>query len=125
MNKIMTSEDLKKRTKLFAINAIHFSKTLPKNDEGFIVKKQLIRCATSVGANYRAVCRARSTADFISKLAIVEEEADETCFWLEVLEESGMISKESVAKLYDESTQLTAIFSASRKTSRMNNDKYK
>ncbi len=121
----MTSEDLKKRTKLFAINVIHFSKMLPKNDEGFIIKKQLIRCATSVGANYRAVCRARSSADFISKLAIVEEEADETCFWLEVLEESGMISKESVAKLYDESTQLTAIFSASRKTSRMNNDKYK
>ena len=121
----MNSEDLKRRTKLFAIAAIHFAKTLPKNDEGFAIKKQLIRCATSVGANYRAVCRARSSADFISKIAIVEEEADETCFWLEVLEESGMVSKESTAKLYDEATQLTAIFSASRKTSRSNSDKYK
>ena len=121
----MTSEDLKKRTKLFAIAAIHFSKTLPKNDEGFIIKKQIIRCATAVGANYRAVCRARSSADFISKIAIVEEEADETCYWLEILEESGMLTKDATAKLYDEAFQLTAIFAASRKTSRMNSNKYK
>jgi four helix bundle protein len=121
----MNSEDLKKRTKLFAISAIHFSKTLPKNDEGFVIKKQILRCATSVGANYRSACRARSTADFISKIAIVEEEADETCYWLEILEESGMLTKDTVAKIYDESCQLTAIFAASRKTSRMNSNKYK
>jgi four helix bundle protein len=121
----MTSEELKKRTKIFSINIIHLTKTFPRNDEGFIIKKQIIRCATSVAANYRAACRARSGADFISKIGIVEEEADETCFWLELLEESGMMKKDVLAKLYNESTQLTAIFSASRKTSRMNSDKYK
>lgn len=120
----MTSEELKKRTKLFSINIIHLARTLPKNDEGYIIKKQIIRCATSAAANYRSACRARSGADFISKISIVEEEADETCFWLEILEESGMMHKNEVAKLYDESCQLTAIFSASRKTSKLNSGKY-
>jgi four helix bundle protein len=121
----MTSEDLKKRTKLFAIAIIRYTRAFPKNDEGFIIKKQIIRCATSVAANYRAACRARSNADFISKIAIVEEEADETCFWLEIVDECEIMKKNSIAELYSESCQLTAILSASRKTSRMNNEKYR
>lgn len=120
----MTADELKKRTKLFAINIIHFAKILPKNDEGFVIKKQIIKAGTSVAANYRAACRSRSSAEFIAKIGIVEEESDETGFWLELLEESGIMKKSDVAKLLDESNQLTAIFSASRKTSKMNNGKY-
>jgi four helix bundle protein len=119
----MTSEDLKKRTKTFSINVIYLTRLFPKNDEGFVFRKQIIRSATSVAANYRAVCRARSAADFISKIAIVEEEADETLFWLEVAIEIGLITSEKAAKQTDEANQLTAIFSASRKTARDNHTK--
>jgi four helix bundle protein len=119
----MTSEILKNRTKTFSINIIYLTRFFPKNDEGFTIKKQIIRSATSVAANYRAVCRARSAADFISKIAIVEEESDETLFWLEVAIEIGLINSEQAAKLTDEANQLTAIFSASRKTARTNNMK--
>lgn len=119
----MTSEDLKKRTKVFSIEIIYLTRLFPKNDEGFIIKKQIIRSATSVAANYRAVCRARSSADFISKIAIVEEEADETLFWLEIATEIELVNSEQAAKLMDEANQLTAIFSASRKTARTNNMK--
>ena len=119
----MTSEELKKRTKQFAIEIIFLTRIFPKNDEGFIIKKQIIRSATSVAANYRAVCRARSSADFISKMAVVEEEADETLFWLELAVEIGLVQKESASKITNEADQLTAIFSASRKTARLNQNK--
>ncbi|MES2762003.1 MAG: four helix bundle protein [Bacteroidota bacterium] len=76
------AEEFKTKTKKFAIDIIIFCKSLPKSDEGFIIKKQLIRSATSVAANYRAVCRARSDAEFFSKLSIVVEEADESVFWM-------------------------------------------
>ncbi len=120
----MTAEELKKRTKLFAINVIHFTRLLPQNDEGFVIKKQMIRSATSVAANYRAVCRARSSAEFISKIGIVEEESDETGFWLELIVEGGILNSDVVADLLDESNQLTAIFAASRKTAKQKNGKY-
>jgi four helix bundle protein len=119
----MTSEDLKQRTKVFSIGIIYLTRLFPKNDEGFTIKKQIIRSATSVAANYRAVCRARSSADFISKMAIVEEESDETLFWLEVAIEIGLINSKQAGKHTDEANQLTAIFSASRKTARTNNMK--
>lgn len=119
----MTSEELKKRTKKFAIEIIFLTRLFPKHDEGFIIKKQVIRSATSVAANYRAACRARSTADFISKIAIVEEEADETLFWLEMAVEIDLVKKDLAAKLTGEADQLTAIFSASRKTAKLNQNK--
>jgi len=83
-------ENLKDRTKKFAISVIRFCSKLPKSLEFLVIKKQLISCATSVGANYRSACRARSKADFIAKLSIVEEEADESIYWLELIQELGM-----------------------------------
>lgn len=79
----MTTEELKKRTKKFAVEIIKLTDSYPRSQAGKVVSHQLIRCATSVAANYRAACRARSAADFISKITIVEEEADESLFWLE------------------------------------------
>lgn len=80
---------LKDRTKQFALQVIRLCRTLPRSPESTIIARQLLRSSTSVGANYCAVCRARSTADFVSKLGIVLEEADETLFWIELLVESG------------------------------------
>ena len=82
--------DLKKRTKKFALDILRFSETFSQKREYWALTQQLIRCASSVGANYRAACRARSVADFLSKMSIVEEEADETMYWLELLEELGL-----------------------------------
>lgn len=90
----------------------------PRNDEGSIFGKQLLRSATSVGANYRSACRAKSTADFINKLVIVEEEADECCFWLEVIMETGLMDKKEVLPMLKEAEELTAIFTASGKTAK-------
>ena len=116
----MTSEELKSRTKKLAVSIIHFVETLPKCDSAKIIGKQLIRSATSVAANYRAACRARSKADFINKLGIVEEEADETLFWIEILIESGKADNESASNLQKEVNEIAAIFSASHKTAKMN-----
>ena len=84
---------------------------------------QIIRSGTSVASNYRAACRARSNADFISKITVVEEECDETLFWLELIDESGLIAKEKLIFLIKEADELTAIFTASGKTARQNNPK--
>lgn len=84
--------------------------------EGKIIGSQLLRCGTSVGANYRAVCRARSRAEFASKLGIVIEEADEAVFWLELLSDTGIFSKEQLHELVAEANELVAIFVASRQT---------
>jgi four helix bundle protein len=116
----MTSEELKRRTKKLAIDVIHFVETLAKSDSTGIIGKQLIRSATSVAANYRAACRARSKADFINKIGVVEEEADETLFWIEILIESGKAEGESVSKLQKEINEIAAIFAASHKTAKMN-----
>lgn len=114
----MRSEELKDRTKKFAINIIKLVESFPKTKVANVIGAQLIRSATSIGANYRAACRSRSHNDFISKMAIVEEEADETLYWLELLVALKLVSLENVADLFKEAQELTAIFSASRKTAK-------
>jgi four helix bundle protein len=116
----MGSGELKTRTKKLAISVMRFVDNLPKSDSTTIISRQIIRSVTSVEANYRAACRSRSKADFINKLGIVEEEADETLFWLEMLVESGKVKKENVASLYKEVDEIVAIFSASHKTAKAN-----
>jgi four helix bundle protein len=92
--------------------------SLPKSDAGRILGKQLLRSGTSVAANYRAVCRARSRDEFIAKLGLVIEEADETAFWLEFLADTGMVAKRRLESLLAEANELVAIFVASRKTAK-------
>ncbi|WP_347158655.1 four helix bundle protein [Pontibacter chitinilyticus] len=108
-------EQFQKRTKRLAIDVIHFSKTLPKTEEAAIMKRQSLRSATSVASNYRASCRARSSAEFHAKISIVIEEADETLFWLELLEKSGIIPKASVERLMKESTEILSVMAKARK----------
>lgn len=114
----MTSDELKKRTKKFAIDTIHLVDSLPLDRTTNILGKQLIRAATSVGASYRAACRGRSKADFISKITIVEEEADECQYWLELLSETGKSNSESIQTLLKEAGELTAIFTSTGKTAK-------
>ncbi|MFN3918619.1 MAG: four helix bundle protein [Flavobacteriales bacterium] len=121
----MNKEDLKRRTKQFALRIIKLVEELPNTKTGNVIGNQIIRSGTSVAANYRASCRARSSADFISKITIVEEEADETLFWLELIVESGLMKKERLQELIKEADELTAIFTASGKTAKANNPKSK
>jgi four helix bundle protein len=114
----VTSGELKNRTKRFALHVIRMCRSLPRNPEGSIIARQLLRSSTSVGANYRSVCRARSSADFVSKLGIVLEEADESLFWLELLIESGAAHPDKVAPLLKEANELVAIFVASLRTAK-------
>ncbi|MBI5652096.1 MAG: four helix bundle protein [Chloroflexi bacterium] len=114
----MTPEELKKRTKAFAINAIRLGDALPNTRSGNIVANQFIRSATSVGANYRAACRARSDADFASKIGITLEESDESVYWMEIITESGMKPAQQIAPLLKEGNELVAIFVASSNTVR-------
>lgn len=97
---------------------IHLCKQLPNTSECRVIRNQLLRSATSVGANYRAACHARSRKDFIAKLALVEEEADESQFWLELLDELEIEASYQISELRDEAHQLTAIIVASKKTAR-------
>ena len=114
----MKYDDLKKRTKKFALDVIKLVEKLPNDQVGKILGGQLLRAGTSVGANYRSACRARSNADFISKMGIVEEEADETGYWLDLLISAGKVSQESAIPLVNESSELTAIAVASINTAR-------
>jgi len=114
----MATSDLKKRTREFALRVIRLVNALPKDRAADVIGKQLLRCGCSVGANYRAACRAKSQADFIAKMAIVEEEADETMYWMELLAESGIIKKDRIADLFDEANQLVAITVSSIRTAR-------
>ena len=114
----MTKEELKNRTKQFALLIIKLVDDLPNTKAGITVGNQIIRSGTSVGANYRTACRARSNADFISKITIVEEECDESRFWLEPIQESKLLKKERLTDLIKEADELTAIFTASGKTAR-------
>jgi four helix bundle protein len=116
----MNSEELKNRTKEFALAVLTFVESLPQSKSVDIISKQLSRAATSVGANYRAACKGRSKADFISKITIVEEEADETQYWLELLINLKIGDRQSVAKLLEEAKELTAIFTASGRTAKRN-----
>jgi four helix bundle protein len=112
--------DLRARTKRFALDVIRFCERLPNKPTCWIISKQLMRSATSVGANYRAACHAQSRATFIAKLAIVEEEADESQFWLELLRDLDVGDAKQRAYLYAEARELTAIIVASRKTAKRN-----
>ena len=114
----MNSEELKKRTNLFAHLCVRLALSLPKNRLGNHISGQLIRCATSVASNYRAVCLSQSKAGFIAKLSIVIEEADESQFWLEFLVDEELLKREQVKPLLKEAEELTAIFVSSRKTAR-------
>jgi four helix bundle protein len=117
-NKNITTEDLKTRTKKFALRNIKLFQSLPKTEEAKIIGKQLLRSSSSVAANYRAVCRARSQAEFIAKLGIVIEEADESVFWLELLIESSIMSETKTNSLLKEANEILSIMSASKSTLR-------
>jgi four helix bundle protein len=112
----MTSDELKARTKSFAHRVLDLCDALPLTNSGRIVSNQLGRAGTSVGANYRASCKARSTAEFVSKVGVVEEEADECQFWIELVIERKAIPAKRVMPLLNEARELTAIMAASRKT---------
>jgi len=109
---------MKKRTHAFALRIIRLVESLPKTRTAEVIGKQLLRCGTSVGANYRAACRAKSPADFIAKIGIVEEEADETIYWIELLIESEQINNERVNGLLEEANQIVAIVVSSINTAR-------
>ena len=113
-------EQLRQRTKRFALRIIRLSRALPRSREGDVIARQVLRSGTSVAANYRAAGRSQSRADFIAKMSMVVEEADETVFWLELLQESGIVSQVKLAPLMQEATELLAIFSASRSTAKRN-----
>ena len=114
----MPPQQLRARTKAFAADVVRLCRTLPKNDEGRVFSRQLLRAGMSVGANYRAVCRPRSDADFVAKLGTVIEECDETAFWLELGIEIQLTSEPRVVKLLNEADQLIRIFVTSRETVR-------
>ena len=113
----MNPTELKARTKTFALRIIKLTRAIPKSDEaGRVIAKQIVRSGTSVAANYRASCRARSQAEFIAKIGTVEEEADETALWIELLIESGTMTARKLSALLEEAYEITAIMAASRKT---------
>ena len=112
------AEELRQRSKLFALRVIRMFKFLPRTEEAKILGKQILRAGTSTAANYRAACRARSKAEFVSKMGIVVEEIDETVFWLELLVESEIVEYRKIQELLKEANELLAIFASSRKTAR-------
>jgi len=109
-------EQLRGRTKAFALRVIRLYRSLPYKTDAQVLGKQLLRSGTSVAANYRAVCRARSKAEFVAKIGVVVEEADEVVLWLELMTESGIISSAKTEELLKEANELTAIFAASQRT---------
>ncbi len=112
----MTEKELKQRTKTFALRGLKLIDSLPDTRSGRVLAGQLGRSGTSVGANYRAACRSRSTAEMIAKLSVVEEEADEAAFWLELVAEHGLMTAAKIAPLHQEAEELTAIMVGSRRT---------
>ena len=122
MNKLEQAEALKLRTKQFAIRVVGVVRSLPQSREGDVIGKQLLRSGAAVAANYRAVCRARSKAEFISKISIVVEEADETVFWLELLCDTGVFPAARINELLREANELLAICAASLRTAKQNRD---
>ena len=114
----MTPEELKRRTKAFALRVIRVFKALPRNDEARTLGKQMLRSGTSVAANYRAVCRSRSKAEFLARLGVVVEEIDETVLWLELLADSEIFPRDRLKELQREANELLAIFVASQLTAK-------
>lgn len=117
----MTEKELLERTKKFALRVIKLVNALPNNAAGRAIGNQLIRSGTSVAANYRAACRGRSKAEFIAKLRTVEEEADESCLWMELIIEGELMEEKLVTSLLKEAQEITAIMAASKMSARGNN----
>ncbi|MCO5945312.1 four helix bundle protein [Mucilaginibacter flavidus] len=105
----MDKVELKRRTQRFAIDVIKFVEELPAKRSLNVLSNQLLRCSSSVGANYRSACKGKSTADFINKIVIVEEDADESVYWLELMEEAGLVDSKEIYQLKKEANELTAI----------------
>ena len=118
----MDAEELKQRTKLFALRVMKLVEALPKNTQGRAIGGQLIRAGSSVGANYRAACRGRTRAEFIAKLGVVEEEADESAFWLELIIEGSLLKARLVEPLLHEANELTRIMASSRTTAKSSSE---
>jgi four helix bundle protein len=117
-NKVEFVKQFQSRTKQLALNAIKIYQTIPKNEEGKIIGRQFLRAALSVGANYRAVCRARSRPELFAKLCITVEESDEVLYWTEVLTESDLIRCETVSSFTQEASEILAVLSTARKNAR-------
>lgn len=109
-------EKFRERTKKFVVDNIRLYRLLPKTEEAKIIGRQLLRSSSSVGANYRAACRARSQAEFHSKISIVIEEADESIFWMEILIEAGIVTKTELNSLMTEGNEILKVTSSARKT---------
>jgi four helix bundle protein len=116
----MSGNDLQVRTRLYALRVIRLVESLPRGRTADVIGRQLVRCATSVGANYRAACRARSNNDFIAKMKIVEEEGDESLYWLSLLVDAGLLPEKQVQGLLQEGDEIVAMTVASVKTARGN-----
>ena len=114
----MDANELKDRTKRFALRILKLSAALPPTIEGNIIRGQLVRAGTAVGANYRAACRGRSRAEFAAKIGVVEEEADESAFWLELIIEGSFLERARVSPLLNEANELTKIMASSRITAK-------
>jgi four helix bundle protein len=114
----MKPEELKSRTRAFALRVIRLAESFPNKPTANVIRHQMLRCGTSVGANYRATCRARSKPDFVSKMGIVEEEADETMYWIELSIEAGIVKKKRVDNLLQEANEIASIVVSSIKTAR-------
>jgi len=112
------ADELKARTKRFALDVLSFRRTLPATEDASDIGRQLSRSATGVAANYRAACRSRSDAEFAARIGVVLEEADEAAFWMEIVTEGGLSQQPQATRLLDEANQLTAIFAASSITAR-------
>jgi four helix bundle protein len=121
----MNEQELKGRTKPFGLRVMKLVASLPETSAGRAIGNQLVRSGTSVGANYRAACRSRSKAEFVAKIGIVAEEADESAFWLEMIMEGGLLKPDLVTALHQEAEELTAIFTASGRTAKQNNQQSK
>lgn len=117
----MRKEELKERTKRFALRVMKLADALPNTTSGRAIANQLVRSGTSVGSNYRAACRGRSKAEFTAKLGIVLEEIDESAYWLELIIEGKLMKLSKVESLYNEAKELTAIFSSAVKSSKSPN----
>jgi four helix bundle protein len=116
------ASNLRDRTKKFAVSVIRFAREISKDPNNDVIRVQLANAAASVAANYRAVCRARSRADFINKLGVVIEEADESALWLEILTDASICARGATAPLWREADELTRIFVRSRETARANRE---
>src|SRR5438552_12655951 len=113
-------QELRDRTKAFAVRIVRLYRSLPYRTDAQVLGKQLIRSGTAVAANYRAACRARSKAEWVAKIGVVVEEADETLFWLEMLMDCEIVAAERLKELLTEAHELSALFTASQRTARAN-----